>query len=170
MVYDHKLRGKDYLHHTFEERQQILGREREISRKKYSEIEHIDWKLPRINNDSIQFSKISSKLVLLEFWFPGCGGCIKAIPDLNSIQKSYRENGLELFGIEFQNAEKELVSKYTEMSNIEYSILYSGKEVAKTYGVSGGPTIFLYYQKRKIVYSSFGFKKEELVKAIEENI
>jgi len=129
-----------------------------------------DWTLPQVLNDSIQLSSLKGNLVLLEFWFSGCRGCVKAIPELNRIQKQYFKNGLKVYGIEFTKSNNKGIEEYIQKEEIEYPTLYKGKEIAIEYGVNAAPTIFLIDRKGIIKYSSVGLDKEKLIKSIEDNI
>ncbi len=129
-----------------------------------------DWILPMVQGDSIQLSKINSNLVLLEFWFPYCRGCVQAVPELNKIYKKYKDNGLAMYGIEFTKKSEQVLVEYIEKQKIEFPTLFMGKEVSKKYGVYGAPTFFLIDKKGKIIYTSVGFNKEKLINVIEENI
>jgi peroxiredoxin len=169
-IFDYKKRNKDYVRYGFEEYQALSRQARKLKQEQYKGLQAVDWTLPDLNGDSIRLSKIHSDLILLEFWFPGCIGCVQAIPELNRIYKTYAKKGLRLYGIEFTNYEKKHIVNYAERMNINYPILYSGKGVAGKYGVSAGPTLFLIDRNGKIIYSSSGFKKEELVRMIEKHI
>jgi thiol-disulfide isomerase/thioredoxin len=129
-----------------------------------------DWFLPVLNGDSLTLSDLKRNLVLLEFWFPYCGGCVKVIPDLNEIQKTYSNQGLKILSIEFSQSNNKGLVEYGSKQNIEYQVLYTGKEIAKMYGILAAPTFFLIDRKGKIVYTSVGFNKDGLIKSIEENI
>ncbi len=130
-----------------------------------------DWELPLLNsNDSIKLSKLSSSLVLIEFWFPYCGGCLKCIPELNNINSTYLDKGLRVYGIEFRGAEANFVSDYVKKQKIEYPILYSGEEVAKKYCINAAPTFYLIDKKGVILYSSIGLNIKELQLAINKNL
>ena len=109
-------------------------------------------------------------MVLLEFWFPGCGACLQAIPDINDIQQKYGSEGLKVFGVEFQQKGNKGLTNYIKKYNIKYPTLYNGKEVSTAYGATSGPTIILIGKDRKIIYVSSGFDKAALVNAINENI
>ncbi|MDW7693827.1 peroxiredoxin family protein [Flammeovirgaceae bacterium SG7u.111] len=131
-----------------------------------------DWTLPKVSGDSVSLSKLENKLTLLEFWFPGCSPCIRAIPEINEIQKSYAEKGLEVYGIEFtKSADKlDVLQQYVEKHNVQIPTLFAGKEVAQQYGVNVAPTFFLIDQKGTIKYSSLGYREGELKKAIEKEL
>lgn len=128
------------------------------------------WSLPMISGNSVKLADLKGSLVLLEFWFPYCGGCIQAIPDINMIQKTYANRNLKIFGIEFTQTDPEILTDYISKQGIEYPTLYKGQWVSKDYGVNAAPTFFLINKKGIIVYSSVGFDKNKLIKAINDNI
>src|SRR5690606_30203057 len=57
----------------------------------------IDWSLPDGKDKKVSFSDLKGNLILLEFWFSPCAPCIKAIPELNEIQKKYSNKGLSFY-------------------------------------------------------------------------
>src|SRR5690606_15334260 len=50
------------------------------------------------NGDTINLSELKGKVVLLDFWYRGCLPCIKAIPELNELQKEF-EDDLVVIGV-----------------------------------------------------------------------
>ena len=129
-----------------------------------------DWELLNLKGDSVKLSNIKEKLILLEFWFPYCGGCVQATPILNEIQKNYKDKGLSIYGIEFTNTSSKALLEYSEKQKVKISTLYNGKNVSKDYGVYAAPTFFLIDKKGKIIYTSVGLNKDKLIKEIENNI
>jgi thiol-disulfide isomerase/thioredoxin len=129
-----------------------------------------DWILPMVQGDSIQLSKIQNKLVLLEFWFPYCKGCVIVAPELNKIQEKYKDSGLTIYGIEFTKKSENNLVEYIEKQKIEIPTLYMGKDVAKDYGVHAAPTFVLIDKNGKIIYKSAGSNVEPLIKKIDENL
>ncbi len=129
-----------------------------------------DWTLPMVEGDSIKLSKITNNLVLLEFWFPYCKGCVQAVPELNKIYKKYKDNGLSMYGIEFTKKSEQVLVEYIEKQKIQFATLFRGKDISKDYKVYAAPTFFLIDKNGKIIYTSVGFNKEKLINAIDENI
>ena len=129
-----------------------------------------DWELSNLRENPIKLSSINENLILLEFWFPYCGGCVQATPILNEIQKNYKDKGLSIYGIEFTNTPTKALLEYSEKQNVEIPTLYNGKDVSKDYGVYAAPTFFLIDKKGKVIYTSVGLNKEKLIKEIENNI
>ncbi len=129
-----------------------------------------DWILPMIQGDSLQLSKIDNKLILLEFWFTYCKGCVLAVPDLNKIQEKYKNDGLLIYGIEFTKASEKELAEYIEKQKIEIPTLYMGNKVSKDYGIYAAPTFVLIDKNGKIVYNSAGLNIDKLIEKIEDNL
>ncbi|TBN00911.1 TlpA family protein disulfide reductase [Hyunsoonleella flava] len=129
-----------------------------------------DWKLPMVQGDSIKLSELKNNLVLLEFWFPYCKGCIQAVPELNEIQDKYKTKGLLTFGIEFTKKSENILIDYIEKQKIKFPTLYMGNDVAKEYGIYAAPTFVLIDKNGKIIYNSASLNKEQLIKKIENNL
>jgi len=129
-----------------------------------------DWTLPMIKGDSVKLSAQKDKLILLVFWYQGCGACTKAVPYMNEIQKEFAGKGLKVYGIEFVKINTKGLAEYIDKNKIEYPTLYFGNKVAKEYGVVAAPTFFLINNQRRIVYAGAGFNQINLLKAIKDNI
>jgi peroxiredoxin len=125
-----------------------------------------DFVLASINGETISSSILKGQLVLLEFWFPNCGGCVKSIPDINDIQRKYKNSGLNVYGIEFTRSNDKGIKEYVEKFKIEYPTLHSGSDVAKKYNVNSAPSFFLINKEGVIIYKRSGFDKEGLISAI----
>jgi thiol-disulfide isomerase/thioredoxin len=129
-----------------------------------------NWSLSLVSGNSIQLSDLKGSLVLLEFWFPYCGGCVQAIPEINNIHDSYSNKNLKVYGIEFTRSDNKTLEDYIREQGIKYPTLYKGQAVAKDFGVNAAPTFFLIDKKGFIVYSSVGLYKDDLIKTINDNI
>jgi len=169
-VFDYSLRDKNFQKYTTEEYKTVQQNEKSFKNNSYIGTKAINWTLPSMKGDSVHLSQLKGKLIMLEFWFPYCTGCVQAVPDINEIQETYKNKGLLVFGVEFQRPDSLGLSDYIAKAKIKYPTLYSGKKVALKYGVSAGPTVFLINKEGKIVYANIGFQKEGLIKAIKENL
>ncbi len=169
-VFDYSLRDKDFQKYTPKEYYAVQQNEESLKNNLYIGTKAMDWTLPSMKGDSVHLSQLKAKLIMLEFWFPYCTGCVEAIPDINEIHKTYKNKGLLVYGVEFQRPDSLGLSDYISKSKIKYPTLYSGKKIASKYGVIAGPTVFLINRERKIIYTNIGFQKEELIKTIKENL
>jgi thiol-disulfide isomerase/thioredoxin len=168
-IFDYALQKPDYKKYTAEEFQAVSTNEDILKGNSWLGVKALDWTLPSMAGNSVTLSKIDANLIMLEFWFPYCTGCVRAIPEINEIQKKYKNKGLKVYGIEFTKSDSTNLTSYISKMKIEYPTLYAAKEVASGYGVSGGPTVFLINKAGKFVYARSVFIREEVIKAIEEN-
>ena len=122
-----------------------------------------DFTIPSLEGDSIQLSDLKGTYVLIEFAYIGCGPCIKSIPKLNDIQNIYKAENLKVYGINLNCSNPKKISEYKINRGIEYDILWSDTDFfAKKYLVASAPTIYLIDDYGRIIYSSIGFKEDEL--------
>ena len=168
-IFDYSLQKQDYKKYTPEELQVVSRNENILRGNSYLGVEALDWTIPSMTCESVTLSEIDAKLVMLEFWFPYCTGCVLAIPEINKIQKEFKNKGLKVYGIEFTKADSTGLTDYVKKVKMEYPSLYSAKEVATNYGVSAGPSVFL-IKDGKFVYARTGFIKDELIKEIKKNL
>lgn len=145
-------------------------RETESSKKMKIGQKATDWSLPNIDDQKLSFSDLTGNLILLEFWFSPCAPCIKAIPELNKIQKKYSKKGLSFYAIEYFKADKDFLRNYIERYDIKYPMLYNGKETAFAYGVLEAPTFFLIDKKGVVLYKHVGVPDPELIEHIEKSL
>lgn len=134
-----------------------------------------DWELPKLTNDVlVNPSKLKGNVILLEFWFKGCGGCVAAIPSLNKIKTKFENDNFKIYGIEFiEDNSKENLAKYISEQNILYPNLYKGKTITLNYGIRSAPTFMIIDKKGTIIHIKSGFSEDniaEINNIIEKNI
>ena len=128
----------------------------------------IPFELKNINGKLVSLSDFKDKIVLLEFWFPKCFGCVTATPILNQIQEKYKKEGLVILGIEYTKISNKKIRKYIKEQNIKITTLIGGDKIAKKYNVQGAPMFYLLNKEKEIVYSSMAIYPNELVGEIEK--
>ncbi|RZS90592.1 TlpA family protein disulfide reductase [Aquimarina brevivitae] len=130
------------------------------------------FNLPNLEGSFTNLGLLEDKVILLEFWFRGCGPCMKAYPEIEKIRDTYADQGLGVYGIEFitPHKDKQKLKDYVEKYNMTIPTIYRGQGVAKTWGVVGAPTFFVLDSDKKIVYAKTGFRQEELISTIEAEL
>jgi peroxiredoxin/outer membrane lipoprotein-sorting protein len=134
-----------------------------------------DWELPELkSNTLVNPSKLKGNIILLEFWFKNCGGCVMAIPDLNKIKSRFEKNNFKIYGVEFiENYSQDNLKKYIADQKILYPTLYKGKVIASNYGIRSAPTFMIIDKNGTIIHIKSGFSEEnmnEIIDIIEKNI
>jgi thiol-disulfide isomerase/thioredoxin len=160
---------------TFEERSEILQNEKllSVSMEDYMRIQMArqtdlvgtkakDFSLPQFPENEVKLSDYAGKPLMLEFWFPGCGFCMDAVPFVNKIAQDFESQGLVVLGIDMSNASPERIKNYMARHNVNIPVLMNGKEMSLEYGVTGGPTFILLNKDHIVTYSASGLNEQEL--------
>jgi cytochrome oxidase Cu insertion factor (SCO1/SenC/PrrC family) len=112
-----------------------------------------EFSLSNIKGDTIHQSDLKGKVVLIDFWYVGCGACAVIHPYLDSLKRLFNENDFAMISIcldkkndkkawEKAVADGKLCS--TDGINL-YAPGYNGKDpaIAKRYYIEGCPTLIL---------------------------
>lgn len=96
------------------------------------------------------------KVILLTFWFPGCGPCRGEMPHFEHVLKKFENKDLAYLGINVAPEQDDYVLPFMRGTKFSFVPLRgNGKWAEQVYHVRGEPTNFLIDQDGKIVYSDF---------------
>ena len=129
-----------------------------------------DWKLPSLDDDSLSLSNYRGRYVLLDFWYIGCGPCIKSIPTLNSIHQNYSHKELVVIGVNCLSDNKSKVQAYCSNHKMLYQNVWKGDLISEAYKIKGAPVYYLINPAGYIVYSQIGHDDQKLIKNIQRFI
>lgn len=109
-----------------------------------------------LKNDSLSLSDLKGKVVLLTFWFPGCGPCRGEFPHFESALKDFNKDSIAYIGINVDSSQDPYVVPFMRHSRYSFTPLHGSWQWAlKNYHVRGAPENFLIDQAGKIIYSGF---------------
>lgn len=104
----------------------------------------------------LSLKELRGKVVLLTFWFPGCGPCRGEFPHFQKAMNKFKGKNVEYIGINVLPEQDPYVTPFMENTKYSFIPLRGTSEFAsRTYGVSGEPENFLIDQNGKIVYRDF---------------
>lgn len=125
--------------------------------------------LPTPDGENIKLSSLRGKVVLIDFWASWCGPCIREIPTLVELYKTYKTEGFEIYGVSLDankegwtGAIKEHDMKWIHVSDLKYW----QSEAAGTYNVEGIPHTVL-IDKNGIIIAK-DLRGEELKEKLKE--
>lgn len=126
-----------------------------------------EFSLPTQSNSSISLSELQGKTILVNFWASWCKPCQKEIPELIKIHNKYKNQGLELIGINIDQEKQNAVS-LIEKFNINYTVAFDPNMTAiNKYKAVGMPCSFIIDRNgiiREIVYG-FSESKKQLIES-----
>jgi len=98
-------------------------------------------------------------VVIISFFATWCKPCMKETQELKKIAEQFKDKDLKLFLINLKE-EKSLVKKFSLNKDLPGMILLDRYGVvAKKYGVSSLPRLFLIDRKGKLAWMTKGYKK-----------
>jgi peroxiredoxin len=116
-----------------------------------------DFTLTDLHGKNWTLKELRGKVVLVNFWATWCPPCRKEMPDLDSLYKKFREQGLVILAISDEDAGK--VNPFIEERNISYPILLDpGRKVNESFAVEGIPKSFVYDRDGKLVAQSIDMR------------
>jgi thiol-disulfide isomerase/thioredoxin len=128
-----------------------------VESKKKSSKEVIDFSLPDLEGNTINFSDFRGKVVIVDFWATWCHPCLIEIPHFIELYNTYSLEGLEIIGIAMQSGSPEDVIKKVQELNINYTVVMGNNEVAQKFGgIQGFPATFVMDKKGKVAKKYLG--------------
>ncbi|HTS71923.1 MAG TPA: TlpA disulfide reductase family protein [Terriglobia bacterium] len=112
-----------------------------------------DFTLTDLQGKNWTLTNLRGKVVLLNFWATWCPPCRKEMPDLESLYKQFRKQGLVILAISDEDTGK--VKPFIADKDISYTVLLDpGRKVNTLFHVMGIPKTFIYDRSGKLVAES----------------
>ena len=121
--------------------------------------------------NSVSLSDYRGRVVLLTFWFPGCGPCRGEFPHFQTVLDKFKGQDIAFVGINVDTSQDEYVRPFMKTSGYGFTPLRDrGKLIQKAYMVRVEPTNFLIDRRGRIVFSDFYVQDELEQKMLESMI
>src|SRR6267378_1948344 len=104
-----------------------------------------------------KFSDLRGKVVVVNFWATWCPPCRKEMPDLETLYKQFKDQGLVILAISDEDAGK--VGPFIAEQKVTYPILLDpGRKVNELFQIEGIPKTFVYDRSGKLVAQSIDMR------------
>jgi thiol-disulfide isomerase/thioredoxin len=110
-------------------------------RARYLNQPSAEWETTDLDGKAHALKDYRGKIVVLDFWYRGCGFCVMAMPQMKQLADQYRGKPVVIFGM--NTDEKEEDAKFVvEKMGLNYANL-KAKGLPEKYGVRGFPTLII---------------------------
>ena len=105
---------------------------------------------------SVSLKDYRGKVVLLTFWFPGCGPCRGEFPHFQEVLKKFKGQDIAYVGINVVPGQDPYVLPFMQSSGYSFTPLRDKDQMAqKAYHVRGEPSNYLIDRDGRIIFSDF---------------
>ena len=128
-----------------------------------------EFKTTDLDDQPKALSDYRGKVVLLDFWYRGCGWCIRCMPQLKEVADHYRDKPVVILGMNTDDNVEDAKFVIDKMG-LNYTTLKAPDELPKKFHVHGFPTLILIDQEGKIRDNHAGWSptlREDLIKKID---
>lgn len=106
--------------------------------------------------DSSSLVDYRGKVVLLTFWFPGCGPCRREFPHFRNVMAKFKGQDVSYVGINVVSEQDPFVVPLLASKQFGFTPLKDNEALtAKDYNARGCPTNFVIDRQGRIVFSDF---------------
>jgi len=95
------------------------------------------------------------KVVLLTFWFPGCGPCRSELPHLQSVMKKFTGKDVAFIGINTMPVQDGYVVPFVKTTHYTFTPLRGNRDIGENAYHTYDPGNFLIDQAGNVIYSGF---------------
>jgi peroxiredoxin len=119
--------------------------------------QHLDFTLTDLDHKTWALRQLTGKVVLVNFWATWCPPCRKEMPDLDALNKEFRDKGLVILAISDEDRAK--VAPFIAAQKVSYPVLLdAGRAVNDLFGVQGIPRSFVYDRSGRMVAESIDMR------------
>lgn len=128
-----------------------------------------DWTATSLTGQEFSNASLRGKVVILDFWYRGCGWCIRAMPQIKEVAEHYKKQPVAVLGMTTDRKEEDaqfIVDKLKlTYPNLRIPQEFDPKSLSRTgvsqdFGVRGFPTVIILDQDGVIRWKHSGYTPE----------
>ncbi|MBI3409053.1 MAG: TlpA family protein disulfide reductase [Planctomycetes bacterium] len=104
-----------------------------------------EWDTKDLDGKSHSLKGYLGKVVVMDFWYRGCGWCIKAMPQMNQLADDFKDQPVVILGMNTDQKEQDALFVVEQMKLTYPNLKAQG--VPQKYKVQGFPTLIIIDQK-----------------------
>jgi len=92
-----------------------------------------NFTLQNLEGEEVSLSDYEGNVLIIDFWATWCPPCKMEIPHFNELFTEYNERGLEVLGISLDRGGMDVVTKFMEDTEINYTVLMGNNSLSNDY-------------------------------------
>jgi thiol-disulfide isomerase/thioredoxin len=124
------------------------------------------FELQDVNGQAHRLADYRGNWVIINFWATWCGPCIREIPEINRFAQRYRNQGVVVIGINFEELSVEQLEQAVQELAIDYPVLRIGSMPLVPFEpLRGLPSTFAVSPQGRLVQSWIGPVNEKVLQS-----
>ncbi|PSL46330.1 thiol-disulfide isomerase/thioredoxin [Chitinophaga niastensis] len=123
-----------------------------------------------MSGNNISLKDYKGKVVLLTFWFPGCGPCRGEFPHFERVLKQFNGTPVSYVGVNVARDQDAYVVPFMKSSGYSFTALKDNEAKRNNLEVRGAPSNYLIDQEGRIIFHSFMIQNREEELMLQEMI
>ncbi len=127
-----------------------------------------EWETTDLDGHKHALADYRGKVVALDFWYRGCGWCMRAMPQIKALADEFHGQPVVILGMNTDRKDEDARFVIDKLG-LNYTTLH-GEGVPEKYGVQGFPTFIIIDQKGVVRARHVGYSptlREEMTKTIQ---
>ncbi len=116
------------------------------------------WEIKDFDGRTHTLDQYRGKVLVLDFWYRGCGWCMRAMPQVKRIASHYRGRPVAVFGMNNDQKEEDAKFVVKEMQ-IDYPVLRA-HDLLDKFGVDTFPTLIIIDKKGNVADIHVGYSPQ----------
>ena len=125
------------------------------SRARFVDKPAADWEAKDLDGKTHRLADYRGKVVILDFWYRGCGWCMHAMPQVNRLAETFRDRLVAVLGMTIDEDVKD-GRVVVEAMGLRYPVIQA-RALPEKFGVNGYPTLIVIDPHGKIRDIHYGY-------------
>ena len=126
-------------------------------------------KLVTTSGQPVTLANYKGYVLVMDFFATWCIPCKESIPHMNTLNRKYSKQGLQILGVSVDEGGVREVKNFIADRKIAYPVAIAGEDLQTEYGLRSIPTIYV-INKKGIVAEKFQGYSDQTGRAMEDAI